>query len=199
MRKYFDFNILILLSAGLITASGCAKQGTVAKDEVIPVAAPAKPVEAAPVQNVVADKGIKDQPVKEVPVKDTAADTAKNSASSAAPSPKLSLEKVYFDFDSHTLSPAARDALADNGRLLGTNNGVKVRIEGHCDDRGSDEYNLALGEKRARAAFNYLTAMGIPAENLSVISYGKEKPAVTGNDEAAWAKNRRDEFIVLSK
>lgn len=77
--------------------------------------------------------------------------------------------------------------------------GVAIRIEGHCDARGSDEYNLTLGENRARAAMRYLVTMGVPAERLSVVSYGKEKPADTGTNEAAWAKNRRDEFILTDR
>jgi peptidoglycan-associated lipoprotein len=77
------------------------------------------------------------------------------------------------------------------------NNSLKVQIEGNCDERGSDEYNLALGEKRAKSAMKYLETLGVPAERLSVISYGKEKPADPGHDEAAWAKNRRDEFVLI--
>ena len=74
-----------------------------------------------------------------------------------------------------------------------------MRIEGHCDERGSDEYNLALGEQRAQAAARYLTTLGISGERLSTISFGKEKPADPGHDENAWAKNRRDEFIITSR
>jgi peptidoglycan-associated lipoprotein len=73
---------------------------------------------------------------------------------------------------------------------------MKVQIEGHCDERGSDEYNLALGERRAKSAMKYLTTLGIPSDRLSTISYGKERPAVPESNEAAWAKNRRGEFIV---
>ena len=76
------------------------------------------------------------------------------------------------------------------------NSALKVRIEGHCDERGSDEYNLALGERRAKAAMNYLVTLGIADKRLSVISYGKEKPVDPGHDEAAWAKNRRAEFVI---
>jgi peptidoglycan-associated lipoprotein len=109
------------------------------------------------------------------------------------------LEKIYFDFDATTLSEQARTSLANNAERLRKNSTVTVRIEGHCDERGSDEYNLALGEKRAKTAMHYLVTMGIPAKRLSVLSYGKEKPADSGHDEAAWSKNRRDEFVVMSK
>ena len=109
------------------------------------------------------------------------------------------INTIFFELDSYTLSPAARDTLAKNAAVMKKKGGVKVRIEGHCDERGSDEYNLALGEKRARAALDYLVTMGVPAARLSVISYGKEKPADPGHDEAAWGKNRRDEFAVVSR
>ncbi len=109
------------------------------------------------------------------------------------------MAKIYFDFDSYNLSGAARSDLVKNAKLLKKDSVGKVRIEGNCDERGSDEYNLALGEKRANVAMRYLVTLGIPAERLSVISYGKEKPADPGHDEAAWARNRRDEFAVESK
>ena len=107
------------------------------------------------------------------------------------------MESVYFDFDQFTLSAAARDTLADNAKYLQMNDGVQVVIEGHCDERGSDEYNLALGESRAIAAKNYLVSLGVSAKRLSVISYGEEKPAVKGSGESAWAKNRRAEFKAV--
>ena len=96
------------------------------------------------------------------------------------------------------MSQPARESLnKDADYLLKKAPSLKVQIEGHCDERGSDEYNMALGEKRAKAAFSYLVTLGVPAARLSIISYGKEKPADPGHDEAAWAKNRRAEFAVI--
>jgi peptidoglycan-associated lipoprotein len=112
---------------------------------------------------------------------------------------KAALAKIYFDFDSYKLSESSRSELVKNADLIKKDSVEKVRIEGNCDERGSDEYNLALGEKRAKAAMQYLVTLGIPTDRLSIISYGKEKPADPGHDEAAWSKNRRDEFVVLSK
>jgi peptidoglycan-associated lipoprotein len=77
------------------------------------------------------------------------------------------------------------------------NDSLKVQIQGNCDERGSDEYNLALGERRAKAAMDYLVTLGVPAEQLSITSYGKETPVDPGNNEAAWAKNRRDDFAII--
>lgn len=112
---------------------------------------------------------------------------------------KTSMEKIYFNFDSYALSSEARGALVKNAGLMKNDGGIEVTIEGHCDERGSDEYNLALGERRARAAMQYLVTMGIPNSRISVISYGREKPSDPGHDEAAWAKNRRDEFVITTK
>jgi len=81
--------------------------------------------------------------------------------------------------------------------LLKVQPDAKVKIEGHCDERGSAEYNLALGERRAKSAMQYLVTLGVKADRVSIISYGKEKPAVDGHDDAAWAKNRRAEFVII--
>lgn len=108
------------------------------------------------------------------------------------------LERIYFDFDQFTLSAEARSVLSDNAKYLQANSGTKVVIEGHCDERGSDEYNLALGESRALAARNYLVSLGINAGRLSVISYGEEKPLVQGEGESVWSQNRRAEFKTVN-
>ncbi|MEJ2470585.1 MAG: peptidoglycan-associated lipoprotein Pal [Desulfuromonadales bacterium] len=107
------------------------------------------------------------------------------------------MKTIYFDFDQFTLSDQARATLADNAEYLKANAGTQVVIEGHCDERGSDEYNLALGESRALAAKSYLVSLGIDPQRLSVISYGEEKPAVLGSTESAWAMNRRAEFKAI--
>jgi peptidoglycan-associated lipoprotein len=104
------------------------------------------------------------------------------------------LELIHFDFDQYTLSAEAQATLVDNAEYLKANPDQKVRIEGYCDERGSDEYNLALGQRRALAAKNYLVSLGIAAERLSVISYGEEMPLDPSGTEEAYAMNRRAEF-----
>lgn len=108
------------------------------------------------------------------------------------------LRTVNFAFDSSALDQKAKDILDDNANFLKVaNNGqVKVQIEGHCDERGSIQYNIALGERRAKSVKNYLVALGVNASNLSVISYGKERELATGHDEASWSKNRRANFVI---
>lgn len=110
---------------------------------------------------------------------------------------EIRLETLYFDFDSYLLSQEARDTLSRNARWLDENRRTNVVIEGHADERGSDEYNLALAEKRALAARSYIETLGIDISRMETISYGEEKPAVIGHDEAGWAENRRVEFVIV--
>ncbi len=105
-------------------------------------------------------------------------------------------EDVFFDYDSAALTPAAQEVLKNKSAILGKYSGVSVTIEGHCDERGTNEYNLALGERRAESAKNFLVSLGVNASRLKTISYGEEKPADAGKDESAWAKNRRAHFAV---
>lgn len=106
------------------------------------------------------------------------------------------LRPAFFDLDSYTLRDDARTALDGNARLLRDNPGTRVTVEGHCDERGTVEYNQSLGERRAQAARDYLVAAGIDAGRMDVVSYGKERPFDPGHDESAWAKNRRAHFVV---
>jgi len=101
---------------------------------------------------------------------------------------------VAFAYDRFDLSPEARSTLADNAAWLENHPGTMVMIEGHCDDRGSNEYNLALGDRRAKSAYNYLINLGVSASRISTISYGEEKPVCTAAGESCWSKNRRAHF-----
>ena len=106
------------------------------------------------------------------------------------------LKDVYFNFDSAALSESARATLKANADWLKSNPAARVQIEGHCDERGTAEYNMALGAKRAQAAQDYLTTLGIPANRLSTVSYGEEIPACKESNEGCWVKNRRSRFVV---
>jgi len=127
--------------------------------------------------------GVGSQPVQSGPVADHEA--------------LAGLERVHFDYNQFTLDAPARVTLERNAVFLRNNPALKVVIEGHCDERGSDEYNLALGERRAVAVKNYLVSLGIAADRLRVISYGEEMPLVAEANEEAWAKNRRAEFKAV--
>ena len=104
------------------------------------------------------------------------------------------LQVVYFGYDSFSLDDQARTALDNNAKLLRDNPSLGVSVDGHCDERGTVEYNQALGQKRAEAVQAYLMDLGIGADRFRVISYGKERPASEGHDESAWSRNRRVEF-----
>lgn len=105
------------------------------------------------------------------------------------------LVTVHFDYDKATLSSESKAQLASNAQWIKANPKVKVQVEGHCDNRGTIEYNLALGERRAQSVKNYLQGLGVAADQLTIISYGEEKPVTTGDSESAWSKNRRANFL----
>ena len=181
MKKY----ILFILVLGLVVNSGCNKKAT----NVSPLIGnePAAGAATGPA-SAVSDAGTLFEKT--------------NTTESAAPaidSPpeELALETIYFDFDKAALSAAGRDRLARNAQILRRYPQLRVLIEGHCDERGTIEYNLALGDRRAYTVKKYFTNYGIDAVRLSTISYGKERPAVRENTSEAWAKNRRCEFVII--
>lgn len=106
-------------------------------------------------------------------------------------------QTVYFDFDSSNVRPGDKSKIDAVAQHLKSQPSFKVEIEGHCDERGTEEYNRALGERRALSVREYLISVGITGERINTISYGEDKAAVLGHDEAAWAKNRRGEFLLL--
>jgi peptidoglycan-associated lipoprotein len=103
--------------------------------------------------------------------------------------------RIFFAFDSSRIDDNSRETLETNASYLSAHPDVKVKLEGHCDERGTREYNLALGERRAKAAADLMKVLGIDGSRISTVSYGEEKPLVDGHDEAAWAKNRRVEIV----
>ncbi|UCG53716.1 MAG: peptidoglycan-associated lipoprotein Pal [Candidatus Latescibacterota bacterium] len=106
------------------------------------------------------------------------------------------LNDVFFEFDKSTLTDEAKQTLADNATQLKDAEMVMITVEGHCDERGTNAYNLALGERRAKAAIDYLASLGVAANRMDMISYGEERPFDPGHTEAAWEQNRRAHFVV---
>jgi len=105
-------------------------------------------------------------------------------------------DRVFFGFDQYNLTPTARETLKKQAAFLAANGGARVTIEGHCDERGTREYNLALGERRANAVKDYLMTLGVSADRINTISYGKERPVVAASTDAAWAANRRSQTVL---
>lgn len=109
---------------------------------------------------------------------------------------KVALRTIYFNYDAFLISDESRNTLVEIGKFMKKYSDVKIKIEGHCDERGSSEYNMALGQKRADEAKKYLVTYGVSSNRFTTISWGEERPAVQGETEEAWAKNRRDEFSI---
>jgi len=112
---------------------------------------------------------------------------------------KVEAEAIYFDFDKSFIRLEYRSVLQTKAEFLKDNPDVHIRIEGNCDERGTNEYNLALGERRANSAAKFLVSLGIPSERIEAISYGEERPLTSGQGGGAWAQNRRDDFTVIAK
>jgi peptidoglycan-associated lipoprotein len=168
-KKKWILLALMFVVSGLLVTVSCQK----------------KVINATP-QPVVEEKKMEEKPmVKEevvVPPK--------------APDMTVMQEDIYFEFDKSTLTPAAQDNLLRKAEWLRQNPDATITIEGNCDDRGTNEYNLALGDRRAESAKAFLVDLGIDPARISTISYGEERPVDPRNNEEAWAKNRRDHFVV---
>ena len=196
MRKKI-IGCIVVLSLGALVSAGCAKKDLVKSEEPVKTATvQAAPTEATPAQESKSEPAAagKAEPATEKAAEASIKQEAKEAQGAQVQS---ELQKIYFNFDSSALSDEARATLSKNAELLAKQPALKVRIEGNCDERGSDEYNMALGERRAKSAQDYLVNLGVQQGRLSTISYGEEKPAVEGHDEAAWSKNRRDEFVIV--
>jgi peptidoglycan-associated lipoprotein len=183
-RRGPAFLVVPLLLLTLFLA-GCPKRPA-QTSAVAP--APTAPAAAAPAAPAPAPAPMQPAPAQPAPV---------------APAPRPSefalnpnLKTIYFDFDKYDIRPNDAKVLDGNAAWLKSNGANLLLIEGHCDERGTNEYNLALGEKRAKAAMNYLVAQGIQASRITIISYGKERPTCTEKTEDCWAKNRRDMFLT---
>jgi len=109
------------------------------------------------------------------------------------------LQTVFFAFDSSNIDGSTKETMKSNADFLKANANVDIQVEGHCDERGGRQYNLALGERRAKAVRDYLVAMGVESKRISTISYGNERTMAEGHDESAWSKNRRANFVVTAK
>lgn len=110
---------------------------------------------------------------------------------------RANFERVFFDFDSSTLGGDSKSALEDNVKIMLEHSDVKVEVQGHADERGTTDYNIALGQRRAQSVVDYMQAKGVAGSRVKVVSYGEEKPLVSGASEQAWSQNRRAEFVIL--
>ena len=183
--------VSILLMLGL-TAAACGKKAPpVSRPAPPPLAsntAPSRP--PAPPEPVAEPTVVPPEPVPNDSISSASLDDLNRNSP---------LKPVFFEYDSAELAAPAQTALTENATVLKKFSSWTVTIEGHCDERGSAEYNLALGERRAVAARTYLMSLGIPADRLRTVSYGKEFPFDPGHDDPAYAKNRRAHFVITAK
>lgn len=179
----------ILLILLLILMAGCSKKYTKAPEVAVPPAGEAT-------EEMVAPEDIEEEFVEEIIV---------TGEYGGIPETEAALEKeamsvfkdVFFDYDKYNIRPDARPILDNVAYFLYRNKKFNVVIEGHCDDRGTNEYNLALGEKRARSAQGYLSSLGVLPSRIMVLTYGEEKPLCMGQDETCWQRNRRAHFVLV--
>jgi peptidoglycan-associated lipoprotein len=187
-------NVLVLALLATTTLAACHKKAP-------PVARPAPPPTATTASTNPAPPPRPPEPIREPAIvpPEPVRDDAISSASLDDLNKNSPLKPVFFELDSSDLSAVAQKSLDDNAALLKRYSSWTVTVEGHCDERGTAEYNLALGERRAIAARAYLVSLGIPAERVRTVSYGKEFPFDPGHDEGAWGKNRRAHFVITAK
>lgn len=178
-----------MLAVMMVFALGCAKKQAVKSTET--AGGP-----AASSEQKAPGGGIVSEPVKpEAPSAGQQMAAAEAGAAVTKEMPSA-FSDIHFDFDKSFIRDDAKPVLAQVADYLKKNTGAKLQIEGHCDERGTAEYNMALGDRRAESARAYLVSLGVPASALSTVSFGKEKPVDPGHNEAAWAKNRRAHFVT---
>ena len=177
--------VLAFCGVSLLTMASCAKKGVISEE----VATPAETV-------VTPDEPMK--PVVQPPTGEERAAALERQRQEQLRREIQVFESgnIYFDFDKSELRPEARAILEKKAAWLNDNPEFSVRIEGHCDERGTNEYNLALGERRANAAMKYLVNLGIEEKRMAIVSYGEERPLDPRSNEEAWARNRRGQFNV---
>ena len=191
------FLILGLFFFALVLVS-CAKDDT--SVEVTPEPAPQEDVLDPGIDDPAMNVETTDETVDSVIVEEVVTEEVVDSTGTLSAEDQAILERrVYFGFDKYSLSPEAQSILQEKLAVLERNPNLRVQLKGYCDDRGTQEYNLSLGERRALAVYNYFIQNGVASNRLETISYGKLFPAVEGNNPQAWALNRRVEFEVLGE
>jgi len=197
--------VLMILAMGAVF--GCAKK-TIRSEAVgyTPSRVEPRPAEAESADKTAAlekekklsEENLREEALREKALREKALQdelARKEAAAREAALKAAKLEPVYFDFDQWSIREDQKEIMVKNSQWLKANPHAKARLEGHCDERGTAEYNLALGQKRAEAVRAFLEGMGIPGQRMATISYGEERPVDAGHNEAAWAKNRRVDVL----
>ena len=183
-NRFWVVLALLLVIPGLMLTTSCAKKQVQSGPEVAPPA----PEGAAMSEEAARAQALEEQRLREERLREQRA--------AAAAKERFENQDIHFDFDKSSLTPAAQAILRDKAAYLLANPNLSVIIEGNCDERGTNEYNMALGDRRASSAKNFLVDLGVESRRLTTISYGEEKPIDPAHNEAAWAKNRRAHFVI---
>jgi peptidoglycan-associated lipoprotein len=186
MKRRSIVSAATVAAGGLLLTVACSSRPNAASARDVQPAAAAAPAASAPIP--VRAPAAEVTPRPEEPVHVSVDDLNRRGY----------VKDAFFDYDQYEIRPDQRDSLAKDASWLRAHPTVKVLIEGHCDERGTAQYNMALGEERAEAAKDYLVRLGVDSARIRIISYGKERPFATGHDEKAWAENRRDHFLVTA-
>jgi peptidoglycan-associated lipoprotein len=195
MKKHLTLlGLLLVFAFSLTLFSGCAEKKAVVKDEAVQEQKAAT-AQATPAADDEAARRAKEEADREAALKAQAAKDAAAKRNAAALA-DLNIQNIYFDFDKSTIRPDAREILKANADLFTKNSAATIVVQGHCDERGTAEYNMALGERRAQETKQYLVNLGIASSRIETISYGEERPLDPGHDEKAWAQNRRADFLL---
>lgn len=192
MKRKLSVAFLLVVASALAAGYGCAKKKPI---EPTPPPAPEAPAPPAP------PPPAPPPPAPPKPEPPPAADPFAGDleAVNRYVAEQGLLGAVYFDFDRYDVKPEARERLQRNAEFLGQHPEFLVRIEGHCDERGTNEYNLALGQRRADAARDYLVTLGVERARLETVTYGEEAPVCTEHAEPCWSRNRRAQFVITSR
>ena len=208
MKKHLTWiGLLMVLAFSLTLFSGCAEKKAVVKDETAlqeqkvaaaqdTAPAAAQQAATAAVTDDDAAKRAQEQAAKDEAARKAAAAREAWLKKNAAALTDLNIQNIYFDYDKSSIRPDAREILKANAEIFNKNGNATIVVEGHCDERGTAEYNMALGERRAQETKQYLVNLGINASRIETISYGEERPLDNRSIDEAWAQNRRAQFLL---
>jgi len=204
-RNVITATLVILACSSVFLVCSCTKKQVLTEEKAIK----APPTEVAKVEKdttvvkgeqqegSVGEQGVRIERLEELEMAKKREAEAKALQEAAAL--KFEAESIFFDFDKSSIREEYRPLLEKAGAFLKDDTSIRIRIEGNCDKRGSNEYNLALGERRAHSAKRFLVSLGIAPDRIETVSYGEERPLALGDSEDAWAKNRRDDFMIMEK
>ena len=194
VKKYFKFAVIVSCAATIsLFASGCSQKTVKSEDSSESVTAESvSQLDERSAQDAGGATGAEES--LDTPERSTRTSTRLTILEGRTTGPML---PIYFDFDKSNIRDDQTSRIKKDARYLKDNSGVRIVVEGNCDERGTNEYNMALGDRRALAAKKYLVNLGVSASRIRIVSYGEERPLNHGHDELAWSQNRRDDFVQV--